>query len=48
MGEPETLHFYDLGTFERVPDPQNLLFLSLQASGHLKESRKNPGTFFEQ
>ena len=36
MGEPQTPHFYDLGTFERVPEPQNQLFLSLETPGYLK------------
>ena len=27
MGQPKTPHFYDFGTFERVPEPQNQVFL---------------------
>ena len=41
MGETETLHFYDFGIFERVPKPQNQLFLSLEAPRHLNKSKKN-------
>ena len=41
MGEPETLDFYDFGSFERVPKPQKQLSLSLETPGHLNKSRKN-------
>ena len=30
MGEAQTVHFYDFGTFERVPKPQNQLFSFLE------------------
>ena len=26
MGEPQTIHFYDIGILGRVPEPQNQLF----------------------
>ena len=44
MGEPKTPHFYDFGTFERVPEPQNHLFSFLETAGYIKKSKKNPGT----
>ena len=33
MGEPKTPHFYDLGISERVPEPQNHYYLSLETPG---------------
>ena len=39
-GEPQTPHFYDLGTFERVLSSQSQLFLSLETPGHQNNSRK--------
>ena len=41
MGEPPTPHFYDFGTFGRVPEPQNQLFVSLESPGYLK-NQENP------
>ena len=42
MGESQTLHFYDFGIFERVPEPQSQLFLSLETPGYLNNVKKNP------
>ena len=42
MGEPQNLHFYDLGIFGRVPEPQHHLFLSLETPGYLKQIQKKP------
>ena len=42
MGEPETPHFYDFGVFERVPEPQNHVFLSLETPGYLTKIKKHP------
>ena len=47
MGEPQTLHFYDFGTCERVPEPQHQLFLSLQAPRHLTKTQENPWNVFK-
>ena len=40
MGEPQTPHFYDFGTFERVLSSQNQLCLSLETPGHLNKIKK--------
>ena len=45
MGEPQTYHFYDVGTFEGVLSSQHQLFLSLKTPGYLKQIKKNPGPF---
>ena len=45
MGETQTSHFYDFGTFGRVPEPQNQVFFILGDTRRPKESRKIPGTF---
>ena len=40
MGEPQSPHFYDFGAFERVPKPQNQLFLFLETPGYLNKIKK--------
>ena len=45
MVETETPHFYDFGTFERVPGTQHQLFLSLETPGYLKQIKNPPGDF---
>ena len=45
MGESQTQHFYDFGTFERVPKPRNQLFLSLETPGYLTKSRRSQLNF---
>ena len=47
MGEPRNPHFYDFGTFERVPEPHNQLFLSLETPGYLNKIKKFGGTFLQ-
>ena len=42
MGEPPNPHFYDFGVFERFPEPQNQLFLSLETPEHLEKQKKSP------
>ena len=42
MEEPQTHHFYDFGIFERVPEPQHQLFLSLETPGQLRQIKKTP------
>ena len=42
MGEPQTPHFYDFGTFERASSSQNRLFSSLETSGHQKQDQEIP------
>ena len=39
---PQTPHFHDFGIFERVPEPQNQYYLSLETPGHSKQSQKIP------
>ena len=46
MGEAQTLHFYDFGMFEPVPEPQNQYYLSLETPGHFNNSKKNPKSFW--
>ena len=36
MGETETPHFYDIGIWGRVPEPQKQLCLSLETPGYHK------------
>ena len=45
MGEPKTLHFYDVGIFEPVTKPQNQVFFSLETpqENHRKATRKSWG-----
>ena len=45
MGEPQTPHLYNLGIFGRVPGSQNHLFSFLETQGHLKNIKKNLGSF---
>ena len=45
MGEPETPHFYDVGIFGRVPEPQNQLSLSFETPGYQIQIRRLTGTF---
>ena len=45
MGGPQTPHFFDFGTWGRVPEPQNHYYLSLETPGHLNKSR-NPWHIF--
>ena len=40
MGETENLHFYDLGSFEGVPEAQNQLFLSLETQDTLTNQER--------
>ena len=40
MGEPKNPHFYNFGIFERVPGPQNQLFLSLETPWYLNTIKK--------
>ena len=47
MGETKTPNFYDFGIFERVPKPQNQLFLSLETPGHLKNQENSLEHFFK-
>ena len=42
MGEPENHHFYDFGTFERVPGSQNQLFIFGDTPGYLNKLKKKP------
>ena len=35
MGDTETHHFHDFGTFERDTEPKNQLFLLFETPGHL-------------
>ena len=44
MGEPQTPHFYDFGTFGHVQGSQNQRFLSLETPGYLERDKKIPGT----
>ena len=39
MGESKNPHFYDFGTFGRVPETQNQLCLSLATPGPLKNNQ---------
>ena len=41
MGKPQAHRFYDFGIFEPAAKPRNRVFLSLETSGHLKESRNS-------
>ena len=45
MGEPQTPHFYDFGTFEHVLSSQNQLFSSLETPGSLTKIRKIPSIY---
>ena len=47
IGEAETLHFYDLGTFGRVPGSPNQLFVSSGPQDTFTNPRQNPKSFFE-
>ena len=40
MGEPQTLHFYDFGTFEWARPPETNYFYLWKTPGHLNKSRK--------
>ena len=39
MGETKTPHFYDFGTFGRVPGSPNQYYLSLETPGYLNETK---------
>ena len=39
LREPQTPHLNDFGIFERAPEPQNHLFLSLETPGLFKKSK---------
>ena len=45
MGDTKNPHFYDFGSFERAPEPQNQLFLSLETPRDLKPSKNIPKSF---
>ena len=47
MGETETPHFYDIGIFGGVPEPQKQLSLSLETPGYLDNIKKIPWNMFE-
>ena len=43
MGEPQTSHFYDLGTFGCVLEPPKQLFCILETPGHVKQIKEITG-----
>ena len=49
MGEPKNPHFHDFGIFERrqASKPILFIFVSLEAPGYLKQTKKNPWYIFE-
>ena len=41
MGKTENPHLHDFGTFGRVPESQNQLFVLLETPEHSKQNKKN-------
>ena len=47
MGETETPHFYDFGTFGHVPEPQHQYHLPLETPRYFKQSKKDAKSFLK-